>query len=62
MLILAGPLLFIHTPFVAELSNSAMIAHVGRGMYFGVSHAPFQDSGVSGLPVLGFSCIYACTL
>ena len=51
-----GSLLFMRKPFVIELRNF-------RGMYLGVSQAShprraeFQHS-----PILGFSCIYACTL
>ena len=35
-----GSLLFMHTPFDAELPNFDVATPVGRGFVFGISHAP----------------------
>jgi len=58
-----GILLFMSTPFVAELPNRTWYHMSGRGVYLGVSHAfhpkraEFQHSQIS-----GFSRIYAYAL
>ena len=56
-----GSLLFMHTPFNAELPNFHVVTHMG-GAHLRVSHAPPQMAGVPALPNFGVPSIHAYTL
>jgi len=60
-----GSFLFMHTPFVAELSNITWyVTHVGRSVYLGVSHASHPkraDFQRSPILVVLYLCLHSLT-